>query len=449
VTDAARIVQRTYLLLTLLTTLAASFIWGINTLFLLDAGLSNTEAFAANAFFTVGQVLFEVPTGVVADTRGRRFSFLLGAATLLLSTLLYLWMWDLNAPLWGWAVASILLGLGFTFFSGATEAWLVDALKSAEFTGSLESVFGRAQTVAGAAMLTGSVGGGLIAQVTHLGVPYVLRAAMLGVTLVVAFRFMHDLGFAPKRDASPVTAVREVVSGAIDGGFRNPPVRWLMLAAPFTVGVGFYVFYALQPYLLQLYGDPSAYGIAGLAAAIIAGAQMIGGLLVARIRRLFRRRTHALLLGAVLNVGLLLLIGSIGNFALVLVLLAAWALLFAFEMPLRQAFVNGVIPSEQRATVLSFDALMGSTGGVVIQPGLGRVADLSGYPASYVVSAGIHALVIPFIVLARRENAPSDPILAEAEPGEAAATVAAPTTAASPVAAIDPEPAVDPSADRS
>jgi hypothetical protein len=29
-----------------------------------DAGLSNTEAFAANAFFTVGQVLFEVPTGV-------------------------------------------------------------------------------------------------------------------------------------------------------------------------------------------------------------------------------------------------------------------------------------------------------------------------------------------------------------------------------------------------
>src|SRR5688500_3087787 len=93
-TDTARTVQRTYLVLTLFTTLAASFIWGINTLFLLDAGLTNTEAFAANAFFAVGQVLFEVPTGVVADTRGRRFSFLLGAGTLLLSTLLYLYMWN-------------------------------------------------------------------------------------------------------------------------------------------------------------------------------------------------------------------------------------------------------------------------------------------------------------------------------------------------------------------
>ena len=71
-TDQARVVERTFLVLTLLTTLAASFIWGINTLFLLDAGLSNTEAFAANAFFTLGQVIFEVPTGVVADTRGRR-----------------------------------------------------------------------------------------------------------------------------------------------------------------------------------------------------------------------------------------------------------------------------------------------------------------------------------------------------------------------------------------
>src|SRR6186713_2062035 len=149
--DVSRGVQRTYLALTLLTTLAASFIWGINTLFLLDAGLSNTEAFAANAFFTLGQVIFEVPTGVVADTRGRRFSFMLGAGTLLVSTLLYLVMWNLHAPLWGWAIASILLGLGFTFFSGATEAWLVDALTFTGVKDSLQSVLARGQMVGGAA----------------------------------------------------------------------------------------------------------------------------------------------------------------------------------------------------------------------------------------------------------------------------------------------------------
>jgi MFS family permease len=424
----ARDVERTYLALTLLTTLAASFIWGINTLFLLDAGLSNAEAFAANAFFTVGQVLFEVPTGVVADARGRRFSYVLGAGTLLLSTLLYLVMWQVHAPLLGWAIASILLGLGFTFFSGATEAWLVDALRATGFTGHLERVFGRAQTIGGAAMLVGSVSGGMIAQATNLGVPYLLRAAMLGVTLIVALRFMHDLGFTPERGVGPIAAVRNVVRGSVDGGFRNPPVRWLMLAAPFTAGTGIYVFYAAQPYLLELYGDKTAYGVAGLAAALVAGAQIVGGLLVGKVRRFFTRRTDALILGGVLNVILLGLIGLTNSFIVALALLAGWCLVFAMESPLRQAFINGLIPSEQRATVLSFDSLMGSAGGVVAQPALGRAADVYGYPTTYVVSAAIQALAIPFSILARRENASSDPISdgPEAMPQEVAAEGADP-----------------------
>ncbi len=153
----ARRIQRTYLTLILGNTLAASFIWGVNTLFLLSAGLSNFEAFAANAFFTAGMVLFEVPTGVVADTWGRRVSYLLGTATLAASTFLYYLMWQFTAPFWAWAVVSILIGLGFTFFSGAVEAWLVDALLSVGFEGRMESVFGRGQVVSGIAMLVGSV----------------------------------------------------------------------------------------------------------------------------------------------------------------------------------------------------------------------------------------------------------------------------------------------------
>src|ERR671913_320822 len=118
--DLARGIQRTYLTLLLGNTLAASFIWGINTLFLLDAGLSNLEAFAANAFFTAGMMIFEVPTGVVADTWGRRTSYLLRTITLAASTLLYYVLWQAGGPFWLWALASGLIGLGVTFFSRAT-----------------------------------------------------------------------------------------------------------------------------------------------------------------------------------------------------------------------------------------------------------------------------------------------------------------------------------------
>jgi MFS family permease len=394
VKETSQRIQRTYLVLTLLTTLAASFIWGVNTL-----------------FFSLGQVVFEVPTGVVADTRGRRFSFLLGAATLLASTLLYLVMWQIHAPFAGWAVSSILLGLGFTFFSGATEAWLVDALKATGFKGELESVFGRAQVVGGVAMLTGSVAGGVITQLGDLGTPYVVRVVLLGVTLAFAWWAMHDLGFTPQRDLTPGVAVRNVLNGAVNGGLRNPPVRWLMLSAPFIGGVGIYAFYAFQPYLLELYGDPNAYSIAGLAAALLAGAQILGGLFVRRVRLLFARRTDALLVGGILSVVLLAAVGIFPNFIVAVVALGAWALLSAFQMPIRQAFINGAIRSEERATVLSFDSLMSAAGGVVAQPILGRTADVYGYPASYVVAAGIRALALPFVFLARREKAPSDYIV--------------------------------------
>lgn len=408
--DTSGPVQRTYLTLTVLTTLAASSIWGVNTLFLLDAGLDNTQAFAANAAFTLGMVLFEIPTGVVADTRGRRFSFLLGTVVLLASTLLYWWMWVTRAPFAGWILASVLIGLGFTFFSGATEAWLVDALADAGHTGDLESVFGRAQVASGAALLVGSLAGGLIAQVSDLGVPYLVRSGLLGITAVVAAVAMRDRGFTPDRGRRPGQAIRMVLAGSIDAGLRNRPVRWLMLAAPFAAGTGIYVFYALQPYLLQLAGDPHAYWIAGAAAALTAAAQIAGGMLVGPARRLFRRRTDALLLGGLLGIALLVGLWAVDRLWVALVLVAGWSLVGAITAPLRQSFMNGLIPSEQRATVLSFDSLMGSSGGVVVQPALGRVADVSGYATSYLVASGVLALSLPFTWLARREHASSDPI---------------------------------------
>ena len=222
-------------------------------------------------------VVFEVPTGIVADTAGRRLSYLLGTVTLAGSTLLYVGLWEIDAPFWAWAAASMLLGLGFTFFSGAVEAWLVDALTATGFTGTVESVFARGQIVSGTAMLGGSVAGGFIAEETSLAVPFVIRGVILVVMFGVAFALMHDLGFTPEKGGSIPSEVRNVASASIEYGWRVPAVKWLMLESLAMGGVGIYAFYALQPYLLELWGDPQAYQIAGLVAAIVAGAQIAEG----------------------------------------------------------------------------------------------------------------------------------------------------------------------------
>jgi MFS family permease len=408
VKQTAKTVRRTYYVLTAGNTLAASLIWGINTIFLLDAGLTNFQAFAANACYTAGMVLFEIPTGIVADRWGRRVSFLCGTLTLAASTALYVLLWQLRSPFSWWAVVSALLGLGFTFFSGATEAWLVDALTATRFEGQLESVFGRAQVVSGAMMLSGSVAGGYLAQLTNLGVPYVARAAILVGVFVLAFFAMHDIGFTPDREERPLTEMRQILGSSVEHGLKVPPVRAIMLAGMFSGGVGIYVFYALQPYLLDLWGNQRAYGIAGLVAAIGAGAQIIGGLLTPRVRRAFRRRTSALLILQVVSVLMLAVIGLIGNFWVVVAAMTLSSLAASASRPIRQAYLNGMIPSQQRATILSFDSLITSAGGIVAQPVLGKSADIWGYQVSFLLSAAGTAIALPFIVTARKLKAPAD-----------------------------------------
>ncbi|MET4591590.1 MFS transporter [Arthrobacter sp. 754] len=409
---ASRKIQRIYLTLILGNTLAASFIWGINTLFLLDAGLSNLEAFAANAFFTAGMVLFEVPTGVVADGWGRRTSYLLGTLTLAGATYLYYLLWQWKGPFWSWAVVSVLLGLGFTFFSGAVEAWLVDALHYSGYGDDMEAVFGKGQMVSGVATLLGSAAGGALAQATNLGVPFLVRVGVLVAMFLVAFGLMRDVGFVPERSSRPLAATRAVLAASIDNGLKNPPVRYVMLAAPFTVGVGFYAFYALQPYLLELFGDPQAYTVAGLAAALVAGAQIVGGWMAPTVRRLVRKRTTVLIVSTAASSLLLIAVGFTRVFWLALVLIAVWSLIAAAGTPVRQAYLNDMIPSKQRATVLSFDSLMGSSGGIVVQPVAGRAADVYGYPLSLALSGLIELFAVPFLLASRRRRSPADEALA-------------------------------------
>lgn len=399
---------KTYLSLSLLSTFAASFIWGINTLFLLSAGLSITQAFAANAFFTIGQVIFEIPTGVIADTIGRRFSYLTGTITLFFSTVIYIYLWQIQGPFWGWALSSVLLGLGFTFFSGATEAWLVDGLNSTDFKGTLDEVFAKGQVATGIAMLSGTISGGLIAQFTNLGVPYVLRCVVLLITFVVAYLLMHDQGFIPRKSKSIKKEVKLILSNSLKFGLNNPPVRWLMLSGPFVAGVSYYGFYAMQPYLLELYGNSSSYAIAGLAAAIVAGAQIFGGLSVKHIAKLFAHRTSLIIFNTIASSIVLILIGLFANFWLVLILISLWGILYAASQPVRQSYINGLIPSSQRATVLSSDNLLSSSGAAVLQPGLGKSADVYSYSLSYVLSGFVSILAVPLLLLAKKHQAKSD-----------------------------------------
>jgi MFS family permease len=411
--DPKRVI-RGYLVISGLFTMSASLIWGINTLFLLDAGLSIFEVFVANAVFTAAMALFEVPTGVVADTRGRRISFLLSEATLAVGTLAYVGVAAIGGGLLLFCLAGVILGLGYTFYSGAVEAWLVDALKATGYRDELDRVFARASIVSSFAMITGTVGGGLLGQL-DLSIPYLVRAGLVLMAFAVGFRIMHDIGFTPRtlRVRGIVGEMRKVGRAGITYGWRKPAVRLLVMDSFLTWGFFSWAWYAWQPYFLELYGS-NAIWLSGVIAAFFALAGIVGNVLVGKLVRPGRRRTTILLGATTVTSATMVATGAVRSFWITVPVFLVGAVAGGVLQPVRQTYLHQSIPTSERATLVSFDALVGSLGSVGGQTGLGYLSQERSVPAGFVVGGLVTFLAIPIFGRLRALNEPADRITAEA-----------------------------------
>ena len=406
-------VIRTYLVLAGLYTLSASLIWGVNTLFLLDAGLDIAQVFVANAAYTAGMVLFEIPTGVVADTLGRRTSFLLSIAVLLVSTLLYVAAGLAEAGLGPFIAISVLIGLGYTFYSGATEAWLVDALRGTGFEGDLDRVFSRAQSVTAAAMLVGTLAGGFLGMI-DLAVPFLVRAALLVPVFVIAFSMMHDVGFSgrPLTRASFGHEVRSVASASAQYGMRDRRVRLLVLIPFFQYGFFVWGWYAWQPYFLDLLGRDEIW-VAGCISAVLSLAMIAGNTLVGRLSHACARRTTIMFWAAAVQTAAAVGVGVLTNFWGAASMLVVFSVAMGVFGPVKQAYLHASIPTEQRATLVSFDSLVGNLGSVGGQIGLGYWSRERGIAEAYVLGGAATIFVLPIVGLLRRLGGPADRLVGD------------------------------------
>ena len=402
-----------YFTLAGLYTLSAALIWGVNTLFLLDAGLSFFEVFVANAAFSAGMVLFEIPTGVIADTLGRRVSFLLSVTVLAATTLLYVALAQVDTGVVAFSVVSVFMGLGFTFYSGAMDAWLVDALSATGYRGLLDRVFARGQQITGAAMLVGTVGGGLLGQV-DLSVPYLVRSALLAAVFVVAYVVMHDVGFTPRRVTAgelPGEVVRNARAG-VEFGWGQPSLRLLMLAGLVQGGFLMWGFYASQPYLLDLLASDAVW-IAGLVASGVALATIVGNQIVRVASRYCRRRSTLLLAAAAVASGAAIVMGLADSFWIALPALLLVMGAMGVTSPVRSAYLHQMVPSEQRATVVSFDSMVSNVGGVGGQVGLGALGEARGVGTAFVAGGLVTTLALPLLTRLRRLGGRADEIVGE------------------------------------
>ncbi|HJU76192.1 MAG TPA: MFS transporter [Gemmatimonadaceae bacterium] len=423
----SRRIARTYYVIAFVYTLSASLIWGINTIFLMRSGaLTLMQVFVANAVFTGSMAVFEVPTGLVADAKGRRLSFLLSVAVLFVGTLAYVAVPALGGGLTAFLLVSIVLGLGYTFYSGAVEAWLIDALNATGSHEPVDRVLARGQIFASAAMLVGTVSGGLLASI-NLSAPYLARAGLLAIAFVVGYVAMHDLGYAgrPLSWREVPGEMAKIGRESLQFGWRVPNARLAILAGAAPAIFLEWGYHAWQPYFLQLLGMDAVW-VLGWVAAATGLASMLGNWLVERATRYCGRRTTLLLGAAALYAATSIAVGLVGSFALALTAYLIGMMSAGVFQPVRQAYLHQVVPSQQRATVLSLASLVSSGGSMMGQAGLGALAGRTSLALGYVVGGALTSLAIPPLLAMRRLGGTPDLIIGQAGRYSACSTLALP-----------------------
>jgi hypothetical protein len=307
------------------------------------------------------------------------------------------------------SLAGVVLGLGYTFYSGAVEAWLVDALRATGYRDELDRVFARGSVVSGVAMLLGTVGGGLLGTL-DLSLPYLVRALLLAVALAVGFGTMHDLGFTPRTVGWSGVAgeMAAIARAGITFGWRRSSVRMLMLVSLVQMGFFSWAWYAWQPYFLALLGRPDLVWVSGLIAALFSLSTIAGNTLVGRVVRPGTRRTTVLLAAAATLTTTMVLVGAVRLFWVAVPVFLLGAVVMGLAAPVKQTYLHEVIPTEQRATLVSFDSLVGNLGSVAGQTGLGYLSEQRSVGDAFVLGGLLTALAIPAYARLRSLREPAD-----------------------------------------
>ena len=190
-------------------------------------------------------------------------------------------------------------------------------------------------------------------------------------------------------------------------GFGNRSLRLLLLATAVQSGFFAWAWYAWQPYFLELLGDDAVW-VAGVVAALLAVSIMVGNGIVEFVMRWCGRRTTLFIGAGIVFSAAMIGVGMVSSFAPAVALLSLAGVAMGTQAPVRQAFIHHIVPSEQRATVVSFDSMVSGGGGVIGQTGLGALSDQRGFSAGYIVGGAVTVLALPLLAALRGRRDDAD-----------------------------------------
>lgn len=396
---------------------------GVMILFVQGRGVTLVEVGVLVAISAITVVLLELPTGGLADVWGRKKVLLASSAAGIVSAMVLLVSFSFSTM----ALAMVLLGVNLALFSGTAEALLVDSLKEADPGVNLQKTMSAILMMQGFGMALGAVLGGFIprwfqdlpAEGTAVFTPLAMPIAASMSTAIVALFFiatlLHEPAVAQPRSASDLQGVRaiaDVIRQALVLVSKDRLILLLMSAAALYSFAFAPAEFFWQPHFANL--QESLTGVAqtdtrafGFIAAMLFVFSGVGAGLAGLTSRWTGKRYTLACAGA-----MAFLAGALVIFSLQTGWYAAVAGFWAVYMfsglgaAIFQPLVNSAIPSDKRATLISFQSLAMKSGLFLSAPSLGFVAQRYSIPLACRWGAVFMLLAVPLLLYADRLHAP-------------------------------------------
>ncbi|MBL8026018.1 MAG: MFS transporter [Fibrobacteres bacterium] len=345
-----------------------------------SVGLSMAQILTLQSVFSIAIVVLEVPSGYFADIIGRRKSLIVGS---FLSTAGFL-MYSLSYTFTGFLAAELVMGMGASFISGADSALVYDSLLSLGRKDDYKKVWGRSSALGNFSEATASIIGGLLAAVS-LRLPFYIETAVIALTIPLAFSLVEPALHEANKRRGSFRDIIDTVKYALHG---HKELKWLLLYGAILGASTLTMVWFVQPYF-KLCGLPLAwYGAVWAAYNLSVG---LFSLSAHGVERAIGRRGTLLMLLPL----------SAGAYILVSFFNALWILPFflifyfvrGINGPVIGDYMNSLISSERRATIMSVNALMVRLIFSIVGPLAGLLSD------HYTVSLSLRWLGLLFLVV--------------------------------------------------
>lgn len=370
-----------------------SAIW---VLYLAFKGMSLVEIGILESIYHITGLCLEIPSGALADLRGRKFCVVLGRAVNIISCVLMI----TSNSFWGFAISFILNSAAMNLNSGAAEALIFDSLKELGEEKRYKKVWGQLAFVMSIAQGTAVLLGGILSDVSFL-YAYILGMIVQMIALLISFNFNEPAVICEQDDNIKIeNAFTNQVVTSINVLKVRKYVFYIILFSALVGSLQTTVFFYSQQYFSNL-------GYTKTAIAVICG---IGSLLEALSSKYAYRLEEWLKFK-----GILLTVSSVNIFALVgLSLFEEYSVFFyiltcitgGVAYAIFSNYINMGIPSEYRATILSFDSLCFSVFMICVFPLFGFAAEYIGFTTTFAITAISYIPAMCFLIkkLVKHDN---------------------------------------------